>query len=487
MTAHPSPPPDAETPDTLMAAAVAAQRGGDGAAAERLYRAFLEAHGPRPEVLNNLAGLRYQAGDWDEAAALYVRTVESGARHPAVYANLARAHLRRAAPDRAAAAFEQALALDPHDASVWNDLGNARFALDDLSGAAKAYERALRHRPAFARALNNLGNTRRAQGDIEAAVAAYTRACGLLADDDPDAGEIHTNRAHALLLAGRWAEGFAAYAWRWRKPGVAAPLDPGTPPWRGEPLAGRRILMVAEQGFGDSILGLRFAQVLTRDAAWVGFIGPAALSRLAEHVTGIDAVFDADETPAAHDVHVLAMDLPGLLGATPDGVPGAVPYVGVAGPARRTPGPLRVGLAWAGNPAQVDDAARSFGFAALDPVLAVGGVDFVALQVGPRAADAALDPRVRDGVAGAADFLDTAQVIAGLDLVIAVDSAVAHLAGAMECPVWVPLTRIPDWRYGLEGDRSAFFPSMRLYRQETRGDWSAPMARVAADLRALVA
>lgn len=471
--------------DAAMADAVAAHRAGDVNRAEGLYRAFLDTYGARPEVLNNLAGLRYQAGDWADAAALYSATLDAGAQHPAVFANLARAHQRLGAVADAVRAFEHALVLAPGDAAVWNDLGNARFAAGDAPAAAEAYESAVQADPNFVRAHNNLGNTRRALGAFDQALSAYETACELVADDHPDAGEVHTNRAHALLLAGRWDEGFEAYAWRWKKPGVPAPVDPGSPLWGGGPLDGRRILIVAEQGFGDCILGLRFAQVLADRAAWVGFAGPVPLVRLAAATAGIDGAIAFGDPAPDHDLHVPVMDLPGRLGARPDTMPGQVPYIGAMGPPARPPGPLRAGLAWAGNPAHIDDAHRSLAFRALAPVLDVAGVDFVSLQVGPDAADAEGDARVRNGVSTVTDFFDTAHVIAGLDVVIAADSAVAHLAGAMGAPVWVPLPRVPDWRYGLRGETPPFFPTMRVYRQSVRGDWSEPLARIAADLAGL--
>lgn len=474
-------PPTATSQD-LMAAAVQAHRAGDTAGAEKAYRTFIELFGAAPEVLNNLAGLRYLAGDWDEAATLYEQIISSGPEHPAVYSNLARARTHQGQWTNAVQAFEKALALEPTDADVWNDLGNARVSARDFAGGALAYQQAVTHRPEFARAHNNLGNTLRALGTMDPALTAYHAACDLTPDSHPDAGELHTNRAHALLLVGQWTDGFQAYEWRWRKPGVPAAFDPGSPHWNGESLRGKRLLLVAEQGFGDCLLGLRFAQSLADQSAWVGFVGPQSLVRLAARVRGISAAFSFNDALPAHDQHCSIMSLPRLLRAEPGHIPGDVPYVDITSTAPRKPGQLRVGLTWAGNATHVDDASRSFGFKALRVVLEVTDIDFVSLQVGEAAAQALGDTRTSNGVADVKDFFDTARVIADLDAVVAADSVVAHLSGAMGIPTFVPLPVVPDWRYGLHGDTSPFFPSMRLYRQRVRGDWTKPMADIAEDV-----
>ena len=289
--------------------------------------------------------------------------------------------------------------------------------------------------------------------------------------------------ANALLALGEWAEGWAAYEARWQLCG-ATPPPMTVPLWRGEPLAGRRILVHAEQGLGDTLHFARFLPLIVARGGVVVLQVPAPLQRLA---AGFPGVAEVVTIAAPSDVHCPLLSLPGILGGTPATV--APPYLQadpalVARWAARLPadGRLRVGLAWAGGPprengaSQQPDAARSMRLAQMTPLLAVPGIQVISLQKGAQATG------LCDPMGEVADFADTAAIVAALDLVISVDTSVAHLAGAMGKPVWMMCRWDPCWRWPRGGSTSPWYPTMRIFRQPRLGDWTAVVTDVAAAL-----
>jgi hypothetical protein len=259
--------------------------------------------------------------------------------------------------------------------------------------------------------------------------------------------------------------------------------------WSGEDIGGRRLLLHAEQGFGDTIQFARYAPLAAARGADITLAVQPPLVPLLTGLPGVAVIADRDPLPP-FDRHCALLSLPRVFATTLDTIPGGVPYI--AAPADRvaawTPrlprDGVRIGLAWSGHPANTKDHERSIPFAQLAPLLAVTGTRFVSLQKDVRAADADafqqcsildLGPDLRD-------FADTAAVIARLDLVITVDTAVAHLAGAMGKPVWVLLPRTPDFRWLIDRDTSPWYPSARLFRKAGADGWGAVIARVAAAL-----
>ena len=240
-------------PNELMRDALIAQRNGNLALAESLYNKFLDIYGPRSEILSNLAGLKFIVGEILEASRLYKKAVDIGDNHPIILSGYGRTLMKTGNYSEASMAFKKALKFRPTDAKLWNDLGNAYFQANDLASAADAYQNAIHYDPQFARAFNNLGTTRRLQLDFKSALDAYDQACELLAETHTDMGEIRTNRAHTRLLIGHWTSGFKDYKWRYKKLGINSIPLPETCSWSGETLLGKTILIIAEQGYGDSI------------------------------------------------------------------------------------------------------------------------------------------------------------------------------------------------------------------------------------------
>lgn len=385
----------------------------------------------------------------------------------------------------AAAAFSLALATLPADAEIHLNLGNCLADLDDLVLAERHIRRAIALQPTLAEAHVSLGHILIQAGRAAEAVAACDAAIALR----PDLPAAHWNQGVALLLDGDWTAGWDKYEWRKRHyPGSFTSL-PG-PHWDGHaPLAGRTILVVAEQGFGDTIQFARYLPLLARRGATVVVECAASLTGLMASQRGVSAACARGRRPP-YDYWADQMSLPRLFGTRPDNVPYSSGYI-TADPAAAArweealPTGLRAGLVWAGNSRHSNDRRRSMPAASLAPIIAAGRDAVVSLQAGPRARDLPQLYGLQDYSSRLTDWRETAAAISVLDLVITVDTAVAHLAGALGIPAWVMLPHAPDWRWMLDRADTPWYRSMRLFRQPTPGDWASVVDRVAAELAAM--
>jgi Flp pilus assembly protein TadD len=453
--AEPSEP--ALSPDALAARGIAAHQRGELDAAAADYRAALAGAPAHPHALHYLGVIEYQRGRPAEALPLLEHAAALRPDEPEFHNNRG---LVYAALDRqrdAAAAHRQAIALKPDHAGAWNNLGLVLQAGNDLAGAAGAFDEALRHAPGFAQA--------------------------------------RWNRALALLADGRFAEGWQAYEARLDIPVFAAPRNPTTPRWNGRDAAGKRILLTAEQGLGDAIQFVRFATRLAERGARVIVQARAPLVDLFRTVAGVHEVVGADDPFPPHDAWLPLLSLGGVLDVAPSSLPGPVPYL--ASDANRRAavreslapyaGRLRAGIAWAGNPRNVNDRRRSAPLSVLAPLLELPGIAWFSLQKGD-------GEDQLDGVPAASrlvqlgarnDFVGTAALVDELDVVVSVDTSIAHLAGALGRPVLVLLPFASDWRWRTSRRDSDWYPTARLFRQHAPGDWSAAIGEVAEALRTL--
>ena len=393
----------------------------------------------------------------------------------------------------AEAAYGAALRARPDYADAWTNLGNLLRDRDDLPGTLRAFQHAMRCAPGSPEPAYNLGVALEHFGEWDGALAAFEAAV----ECDPRHVDAHWNSALGLLRAGRFAEGFREYEWRFRR-GEIAPRECAQPVWDGRPLEGRTLLVWAEQGFGDALQFLRFVPELARRGARVVLEVMDGLQGLASRIPGVAAVAVRGAEPPAFDTHVALMSLPHVLGLAPTRVPylracdtRCAPWRARLAALGHAPGrELAIGLAWAGNPAPRNSRERSPGFGAVRGLLDLPGVRAFSLQKGAGRADlagASLPPNFVDLDAAIADFDDTAAAIAHLDLVVTCDTAVAHLAGALGRPVFVMLPHAPDWRYGRDPHASPWYPTMRLFRQVTRGDWTNVLECVSQALAQAVA
>jgi len=390
-------------------------------------------------------------------------------------------------PQEALACFDRALALDPGYADAYSNRGNALLELNRPAEALADYDRALARKPDFTYALVNRGNALRYLGRCEEALASLERALALA----PELAEAHWNKALLLLSFGDFERGLPEYEWRWRREGELKPREFAQPLWRGEGLAGRTILLHAEQGFGDSIQMLRYVPMVVAKGGKVVLELPDSLVPLIGRIDGVAMARRGTPLPA-FDKHCPLLGLPLAFGTTLSTIPAAVPYLLAPAeraakwrallPREKRP---RVGLVWSGKPSHKNDHNRSIALARLAPLLSLPGFDFISLQREYRDADLATlatFPNLGRLEAMLTDFADTAAVIEQLDLVITVDSAVAHLAGAMGKPVWILLSAVLDWRWLLEREDSPWYPSARLFRQPEIDDWASVIARVVREL-----
>lgn len=472
--------------------------------------AFRAALGLRPQdaaTLNNLGNSLMALGCHEEAESSFAQALKYDRRNRTIIGNragnlslLAAGRRENGREGEALAPLELAVALDPDNAEAWNNLATVLHDLRRLDHSERAFGRALALRPDYPLALGNLANLRLDRGDVDGALALYERAVALA----PESPIAHWNLALALLLTGELRRGFAEFEWRTALPQAAALYPPRPVPlWRGEPLGGRRILIHAEQGLGDSLQFVRYASPLARLGAEVWLECQPPLKRLLATVDGVAGVVVPGEAAPAADFVCPLMSLPHRLGTTLDDVPAAIPYLRVdperlAAWRSRLPAAdrrPRVGIVWAGEPrndqpdANRIDRRRSLHIGELEPLLEVEGIAWFSLQKGKAAGqlpESRWAGRVVDWSADFSDFVETGALVSQLDLVIGVDTSVIHLAAALGRPTWV-LSRFDGcWRWLLGRDDSPWYPGLRLFRQERPLDWQpvvAALARALADWR----
>jgi tetratricopeptide (TPR) repeat protein len=441
----------------------------------------------------------------------------SPARLAEAYANLGKALLAKSRIDESIAACRRAIQLDPNLAQAHNNLGTALAAAGDLAPAIAAYESALRLQPDLAEIHNNLGVALRrsnlgdraiaacttaiklrpdyadghnnfgsalySRGEIDRAIPAYRKAIEL----NPDHASAHCNLGLALLVSGNFEEGWREFEWRWRvKELCLPPIRTSQPAWDGSDLNGRRILLHAEQGMGDSIQFVRYLPMVKQRGGRITLACPKELIPLFNQLTDADQITAVDQPLPEFDVHCPLVSLPRVLGTRLETIPAEIPYL-KADPPRsarwreRLPRDARrkVGLAWSGQPVHPNDLNRSMPLSALAPLAKLSGVQFFSLQKGKAKEQTSKWPtELTDWTNELTDFAETAALVENLDLVITVDTAVAHLAGAMGKPVWLLLPFAPDWRWMLRREDSPWYPTARLFRQTTAGDWTEPVGRV---------
>ena len=462
-----------------------------------------------------LASLTHALDRIPETIALYQQYLAIVPDNANAHNNLAVAFLAQDNPDRAIYHYQQAIAINPECPEAYYNLGVVWQQQRQFAEAQQQYERAIALKPDYLDAYNNLAGVLIEQEKVQEAIGQYQKIIAL----QPNHISAHRNLGIALLQIGDFKNGFAEYEWRWQSPDFAKNRSLhnfAQPRWNGEDLQGRTILIYTEQGFGDAIQFIRYIPLVKSRGGRVIFECEPALMRLFTTVEGIDKLVEwGTQLPAFH-VHTSLMSLPHLLGAgeTPastETIPAQVPYLKtvtgeMAGagetPALRGDLPIKVGIVWGCKPTHGTAHKRSCSLGEFLPLLELPGVAFYSLQKGPQVRELdqfqdriiSLDPLLHD-------FADTARAIAQLDLVISIDTAVAHLAGAMGKPVWILLPFAPDWRWMLKRTDSPWYPTMRLFRQQTPfdasrerpkhyprgiGDWSGVFAAVKDALQSLL-
>lgn len=392
----------------------------------------------------------------------------------------------------ALARFTAVVEHQPDHVDALSNRGFVLLKLDRPTEAIADFDRALALRPDHVESLNNRGVALCAHNRYEAAQASFERAIAL----DPDGADLHHHVALIRLTLGDFAAGWRRYEWRWKSPRWdRSRRNFKEPQWSGTgEVAGRTVLLHAEQGAGDTLQFVRYAPLLARRGARVVVEVQRPLQGLLAQLPAVTVIARGDPLPA-FDLHCPLMSLPLAFGAELATIPCEVPYL--RAPESRlarwrdrldTRNAPRVGVIWAGSPTHENDRNRSIAFDRFSRLFAAPGVGFVSLQRDMRLADAALvraHGNVLDLGDELADFADTAAIVSQLDLVVSVDTAVAHLAGAMGKPVWILLPFSPDFRWMLGRDDSPWYPTARLFRQPAVGDWESPLAQVRSRLTSI--
>ncbi len=445
------------------------------------------------EIHYNLGNALQAGARHSEAADSYERALKLKHGYAEAYNNLAITLREQGQIEQATENYRQAIRLEPDCVRFHSNLASILQHQGRLAEAVVHCERTVSLEPDCAEVYHNLASVLRDQGRCDEAVEQNRRAIRLR----PDHAETHWNQAIAHLLNGDFSEGWKEYEWR-RKTGSRASTYPHThqkPRWNGEFLAGKRLLVHCEQGLGDCIQFVRYLPMLKALGAVVIFEAWPSLCGLLKEFDGIDELVELSferKTRAQFDCCASIMDLPGIFGTTEKTIPASVPYIH-ADPARveywrrKLAGPdFKVGIVWAGSARHANDHNRSCGLERFAPIGKIEGIKLYGLQEGEPARQAVeLVGKLPMENLGEqfTDFTDTAAVIENLDLLISVDTAVLHLAGAMGKPAWGLLPFAPDWRWMLDRTDSPWYPTMKLFRQEEWGGWNSVFRNVAEELR----
>ena len=465
------------------------------------YRRAIELRPDLVQAPYNLANLYRQAGQGDLAVTYYRKALQIDADHWNTLNNLGQTLRISGRADQSVPYLQQAVRLRPEGYEAYVNLGLAMIDCGDLDQALGAFEKALELRPHSAEAFCNAGAALNLLGRYPQAIERYEQAI----QEQPDHAEAHWNRALLLLLTGRFGEGWAEYPWR-RKTAAMQMAYPHThtqPSWDGTPFVGRRLLVHYEQGLGDTIQFARYLPMVRQRGGMVLFETPQPLYGLLKGLPGIDervASSPGAGPQAQFDLQVSLLDLPGIFGTTLETIPAQVPYL-FADPDKariwkeRLKGSgLKIGLVWAGGPVGRDRVStlrdRWIRLEQLRPLSGIPGVTLYGLQKGPAACQSQeVSPPFLAANLGPEfeDFTDTAAALSNMDLIISIDTSVAHLAGAMGRPTWTLLKHDADWRWMLGRSDSPWYPTMRLFRQGKGQGWESVIAQVADELTILSA
>lgn len=514
--------------------ALAYQKAGRLQEAITAYRNALSLKPDSVEALENLGTVLADEDMADEAIECFRQVLTLQPGRIETHNNLGVLYLRQGMPEEALASHRKSLFLRPNDANTHNHLGNALKEVGRLDEALTYFEGALKLQPDFAAACTNLGLTLYAQGKHDEAIACYRNALaidprypnvynsmGLALQEedkleealaahrkalelDPTFAAAQWNLSLLLLMLGDYESGFEFFESRFVG-GPQRSFAPSRrllqalahiPRWQGEPLAGKSLLVWTEQGLGDNLMMLRYLHQLAEAGPKRLIVyGDPALLRLVETIQGVDTMISGRNPLPSEpfDYHVPTMSLPRLFGTRLDTIPNELPYLAVpatmktAWAERLVDLPeRRIGLLWAGNQSFSHDTQRSMQLKMLAPLLEIPGNAFISLQKGEPALQLMQHGfPIHDWMNECYDLLDTAALISNLDLVITVDTAVAHLAAALGREVWLMNRVKSDWRWQRERSDSPWYPGLRIFRQPAVGDWESVVERIHAELTAM--
>jgi FKBP-type peptidyl-prolyl cis-trans isomerase 2 len=431
-------------------------------------------------------------GLYDEAIDSYREAIRLNPNHAEAFYNLGVALHKKGHIDQAIIYYEIAIGLNQTFAEAHYNLGIAFKDKGQPDEAVQCFQRVLQLNPNHAGAYYNFGGMLVFKGKYDEALWCYRKALEL----KPDYPEAQWNIALINLLQGKFGEGWKGYEWRWQLKDISITRTFSQPRWDGSDITGRTILLYAEQGFGDTIQFIRYAPLVAQRGAKVIIECQKELTSLLQNVEGIQKVVANGESLPGFDMQCPLLSLPMIFGTTIENIPAHIPYVTANANSvqkwkdkvLKNASKLNVGLVWSGDPDNSKIRDKSFPLDTFLPLAKIDNISFYSLQKGNSAKEAINPPggmRISDYTEEIADFSDTAALIQNLDTIISVDTAVAHLAGALGKPVWTLLPFAPDWRWMLEREDSPWYPTMRLFRQPSPGDWESVIVRIKEALKEL--
>jgi Flp pilus assembly protein TadD len=494
----------------LLDEAIRLARQGQYAESETLARQALRLRSDDVDILNELGAAVWRQGRSAEAEAIFRQACDVQPNDYRVWNNLGITRYDQGHVDEAGEYYRRALRCNPHAFDARMNLGIALSDQGKLDEAMLWLQSAQELRPRSTEILQNIAVNLSRQGRAPEAIGYYEQLLQLR----PDHAETHVNLAYALLCAGDYQRGWREFEWR---------LKTDNPPgykinrtfWNGEDIHDRTILIHTEQGFGDNLQFIRFAPLLKKRAGVVLALCQTQLLKLIARCNGVDMALDGSSLEPRCDVHVPLLSLPAILGITLETLPAQVPYLVTdkllvehwgaelakaiaiersdAGSPPEGPGssrpakPFRIGIAWQGNPDHKNDHWRSFRLAHFAALAAIPGVRLLSLQTGDgldqlKSADRTFPVNELPG-RRFRDFMETAAIMTHLDLVITPDTALAHLAGALGVRTWTGLCMVDEWRWLAGREDTPWYPTMRLFRQTSIGDWAGVFQRMTNTLR----
>ena len=483
-------------PDALYNLGNILQKQGDLEAAITSYKKILSVKTNYPEVLNNLGIALKRQGDLEAAIASYRKALAIKPNYPEALNNLGIALKRQGALEAAIASYRKALAIKPNYSEALYNLGNALQEQGDLEAAIASYRKALSIKPNYPGALTNLGNSLQEQGDLESAIASYRKALSI----NPHHPDAHFNLSYVLLLSGDYDNGWKGYEWRFHKREAAEThAHPQVEQWNGHNhCSGKKLILVSEQGLGDTLQFMRYVPYLKGMGMDVSLCAPPKLHGLIQSSGITTSLYTPEEANTITTGKWLPLlSLPRHLNVRSDNPLVDTPYIKV--PEQKilkwkqklaTEKRPVIGINWQGN-IHIQNSKtidRSLPLNTFAPIIEMPEFSLLSLQKGfgsEQLTDCFFLHRFvgcQGEISQIWDFVETAAMILNCDLIITSDTAVAHLAGGLGKPTWLLLRNVPDWRWGIAGETSFWYPSMRLFRQRERGNWPEVMQRVATAL-----
>jgi tetratricopeptide (TPR) repeat protein len=457
--------------------------------ARETYEAVLALAPEAAVTRSNLGNVLRAQGKLIEAVSVHHAALNYDPTYAQGWLNLALTLEDAGEIDASLNAARHASSIAPNDTNIRHALGNIELAAGHPEVAVESFLMTLQANPRHSRVLLNLAVALKEAGTIDAG----TKALETLIAIEPDNADAHFNLGLNLLSENKWADGFAAYEWRLEIPGLR-PKCPVSPRWYGAPQPDATLLLIAEQGLGDTFQFLRFVRVARQRVARIVLAVQPALVTFLKGTPGLDEVISLIDPAPAHDVHLPLMSLPYTLGVDSDlGLSSKrwiktdfarehrwQSWLDEVVPAAN----LRIAIAWRGNPSYRKDASRSLALEHFAALAEIPGISLISLQKGPGEDElgklaAQLSIIVPPALDTDIAFADTAALLRSVDLFVTSDSAIAHLAGALESPTWLLLSHRPDWRWGTDGTTTPWYPSMTLMRQLEPNDWKSVFDHVA--------